>query len=313
MKIKKFALLTSLLTSLSLLLLIANEYNIRQELIIRESNQLRSPNSILLKDTFQNLRDNLVSQSRTSVLIVIDENPNLRIIGYYTNDFANDILPTNNNQTFSEVNSQEALVGRNIETAQRGDERFFEHNGKEYEVIGYLGLNNPSFLDNTVLINDLSLFPNEITPLIIDGPNVREFAENHSFTEAISQRNIGINRRIDTDFFSPMMYFFSFSLAFIGTVFLAFVVHESFKQQNKLLYILAIPTFKKYLGNLIYILTVSGVTFFLSMLAFTSDKNLFLSYTVFLRFFSAQLILLIIAYSLLFIKKEREYAHGNDL
>ncbi|MFD1900864.1 hypothetical protein GQR36_14295 [Enterococcus termitis] len=95
-------------------------------------------------------------------------------------------------------NSKEAIVGKNVTTTINNADKYYQFNGVNYRVVGTLGLINPSFLDYTVLINDTSLFSNNKSNLVIDGstidPSIYNRKQNY-------QKNIGIDRKIDSDFF----------------------------------------------------------------------------------------------------------------
>lgn len=202
------------------------------------------------------------------------------------------------------------MVGKDVVTISENACTYYEYNNQKYNVIGYLGITNPSFLDDSVLINDSSLFNTPTNYLAIDGKKINtnyqdRFGKNNSY-----QNNMGLDRKVNSDYFSPLIYSLTLVIAIMCTVLIAYLIFTDLKKENYIKYILGTSTFIKYKSNLFYLLSTCIFPVFSCLLILPFFKIISIHYFFTFNLFLIQLLLMCFSFTCFFIKEERSNLHG---
>lgn len=151
-------------------ILLNNQYQTKQELFLLESNNLMTREHIVFRN-----KDNLewiknIDDSNSGVWVTGEKrNERFVLMSIYSSKLENVKIPISNGKAFSNKNSMEALVGKNIPVCTIGGDKYFEYNNKKYKVIGCLGTIENSPLNDVVLVNDVSLLKSNDVTLILNG------------------------------------------------------------------------------------------------------------------------------------------------
>jgi len=230
MKQGRIALLLAFLMLFSIIL---HHYLNTQELLILESNQLLTGHEIRTQKNYEEIIEiEAMSHLGYRLFAQIESHSFNDIWLFYTNDFSNWRPPLSEGIFFSSSNTKEAVVGRNVELIQGAYNTAYIFNGKEYEVIGVLGLLTPSLLDDMVLINDLDFLRALDLGLIVDYDDADILAL--ALGEPSFNYRSGIGSMLETDFFTPLINIYGRLISGIMTVIIAFLYYLEVKDEIKM-------------------------------------------------------------------------------
>lgn len=314
MKKKKFLISTMLILSTYLLIIMVNEYRLTQAKLFLESNKLYSTDHLFVKDTFKSIaEDKFKNSSDLSIFISLDSQNNDEVRGYFSKNYSNDLFPIRKGNFFSKVDSKEALVGKSVHTISKNGDEYYEYDNETYKVIGYLGITNPSFLDNDVLINSNDLFKKKTPFLTIDGKKIITAYQQKATEKDAYQDNTGLDRKINSDYFSPLIFTLSLFIAFACTVLIAYISFTDLKKENYINYILGISIFTKYKTNLLYLLSTCIMPILFCVLVLPLFRIISIHYLFLFSLFFIQLLLMCFIFTCFFINEERSNLHGVTL
>lgn len=223
-------LLFALLSSIGSALLM---YQSMQQHLTLEGNHLYSTQSIRIEGNLLSLRGEWpASRDNLVVYKTIDDNAMIR--GIYSANYSQIDFPVHRGRTFNQGDSSSALVGSKVEVVERGDKSYYSLDGQDYEVVGYLGRQEESLLENDVLLADDRLFTETgDETLVLDGPNI---ASNyaalfpHSTFETMNQST---NRRTTIDFVSPVLMGLGLGIIALGSIFIGLLAASYVQVRNK--------------------------------------------------------------------------------
>jgi len=311
MKKQRFLVSNLLILCTYLLLIFVSEYQKQQDKLFFESNDLYSTDHLFVKEPFQTIvKDKFNTSTDLSVFISLESKNNDEVRGYFSKNYSDAHFPIKKGSFFSTSNSKEALIGKDVATVSENDCTYYEYNNVKYKVIGYLGITNPSFLDDSVLINDSSLFNMPTTYLTIDGKKINtiyqdRFGKNNSY-----QNNMGLDRKVNSDYFSPLIYSLTLFIAIMCTILIAYLIFTDLKKENFIKYILGTATFTTYKSNLFYLLSTCIIPVFFCLLILPLFKIISIHYFFMFKLFFIQLLLMCFSFTCFFIKEERSNLHG---
>jgi len=160
-----------------------NQYILNEKI----SNDYYSNKSLrFIVESDDDLTINEVFGNISSVDILYNEINN-DIVAVYGKDISFPLLNGRNIRT-DDYNSRKrvAILGANIESTNIINEvEYFNFNGIEYEVIGRIGLNKESKLDNKIYINILETDIVQEGTWILDGDNTEDYFNSISLREGI--------------------------------------------------------------------------------------------------------------------------------
>lgn len=302
MKKRNSALFVLLILSTSFLILLIDMYHTRQEKLSLESNDLYSVNHLFVKDTFANIVEDIFEEIKDlNVFISLESENNDEIRGYFSKDYSRQNFPISEGRFFQEEGTDEALIGRAVEINKINDNDYYIYKDKKYKVIGYLGLISPSFLDHTVILNDTNLFPDLKQFLAVDGKEVHK--QNAYAEEDFYQKNVGLNRKIGSDFFSPLLYLLSLLVIVSTSIIASYVRMIDLRKENQLRYILGVPFYSRYFRHVRLLLLISAIPIVISAI-FSRGVSSVSGILV------LQLCLSLTMLTLFLVKEEKELLHG---
>ena len=217
----KFFMQTIILVLIILsFLFIVNLFQSRVENLKIERNSLYTDDVLIVNATFDYLIEAMQNSSKTYRLFGLLSESREDVRAYYTNDYSLWSPPLHSGRFFSEADTNEAIVGKNIASLQ--DYIYFGE--KYYIVIGILGASGANYLNDTIILNEISAFSEGTMPyLLLDGDS--DFAEiiNQYFDWAyyFEGKNAVL---LEFDFFTPMITGFGRGLAVIGSAFIALLL-----------------------------------------------------------------------------------------
>lgn len=244
---------TILLTSIILFMLLqVLRYENYQYAVQQEQNMLYSPHNKLVINKLENIRTDIEDDYR--VFCEFNEKDQT-IRGYYSNDYKVWVPPIRIGEFFTDVNTEEAIVGEEVYKRNKNE---YEYNGKRYKIIGVF-TNYTSYLENMVLINDTSLFLAEEQQIIIDSTNKIQSGFDSGSSD------YGLNT-VDSSFLTQNGYMYAVKWLGIGLVTLAifFLVNifcVSFQKQNYIEYLLGKSLQRIKYKNLLYLLITYLIIF----------------------------------------------------
>ncbi|MFD2307078.1 hypothetical protein [Enterococcus termitis] len=312
MKKSSILIASLIIFALYILTFFVTEYQSQQTKLAFESNDLYSSKHVFINSTFEEIMGNkkIKNISDLSIFIPLESNNEEKIKGYYSNNYSKNQFPLRNGRFFLTKNSKEAIVGKNVTTTINNADKYYQFNGVNYRVVGTLGLINPSFLDYTVLINDTSLFSNNKSNLVIDGstidPSIYNRKQNY-------QKNIGIDRKIDSDFFSPIIYSLSGIIIIISTILVAYIQFLELKKEDLIKFILGEATISRYLSSIKYLVCICILSFSLVLVFLVLTNSAISNYSLLFELLLIQFILFLATFSILFCKEERKMLFGTHL
>ena len=222
-------LLFMLITSIGCALLL---YKNSQQQLTLEGNRLYSTHSI---NTVANLNEVAAQWSATSDNFVayktLDASSGIR--GVYSPDFSEVSYPVHEGRSFARNDTMTALVGSKVELTSRNNKMYYDFRGTEYEVVGYLGRDESSLVENEVLLAHEALFSaHENEPIVLDGPNVSERYYEFFGDRNYESVNQSTNRRTNVDFISPLLLALGTGMMFLGAVYTGLLAASHVHHEN---------------------------------------------------------------------------------
>ncbi|MCB5952973.1 hypothetical protein LI951_12925 [Enterococcus sp. BWT-B8] len=314
MKNKNMLISIFLVFSTYFLLTLVNEYHVRQTKLFLESNDLYSIEHLFVKDNFETIVDNTFKDVDDLAVFVPLESNNTDIVrGYFSKDYSNKLFPLSKGKFFSIPNSKEALVGNEVVVVENGGREYYVYNNVSYKVIGYLGYSRPSFLDNSVLINDSAVFDSAKKFLTVDGTKIGNNYKAYYEKKDYYQNNIGLDRKINSDFFSPIIYGLSLVIILMSSVLMAYIVYMDLKKENEVNYILGLSTLKRYSKCSSYLLIISLCAGIPNLLSSYLLRDISVDYYFLTKLFCSESVFLLIIFTVFFVKGEGKLRNGINL
>jgi hypothetical protein len=169
----------------------------RVDVIAAEGNDLRTVESVWVTASLEELN----TESKvfgTGTRAFVDVEPAVRAVAILRGDWRD--VPLHGGRPLSGA-EDEALVGGGREIS--GDT--IDVGGKDYRVVGRLGLGPASFLADDVVIADRSRFSAGRERLRLDGPDVAARYRDAFPDRRVEQAFGGVNERTNVDLVSPVL------------------------------------------------------------------------------------------------------------
>ncbi|QOR34675.1 hypothetical protein IMX26_14550 [Clostridium sp. 'deep sea'] len=202
MKYKKLISFILTVTFILLLMCYENQFQNVHNALILESNDLFSPHHLLADNSVALEWNNLQNkQDNFRVFGLIEKSVRYTVMSIYSTDYTEFKPPLHSGISFSRPNSQEAVVGRDVQTITIDNKEYFYYHDKKYRVIGKIGISEDSPLKKHVLINDTALLNKPSIPLVFDGNNIK----NITWLKGQSFETKGVERWFNLTFISKLI------------------------------------------------------------------------------------------------------------
>ncbi len=228
-------LLFALLASIGSALLLYKE---TQQQLTLEGNRLYSTQSIKVEGNLVKILEQWnTSQDNFTVYKPLDNAGSVRSV--YSTNYSKIAYPIHRGRAFTQNDTNAALVGAKVELVKRDTGAYFVFEGRDYEVVGYLGRHAESLLENDVLLADPGLFAkNGSESLVVDGPDVATLYSNFFSNDPIEPMNQSTNRRTTIDFVSPILLGLGFGIMAVGSVFVGLLAASHFRARNRVSFLM---------------------------------------------------------------------------
>lgn len=183
----------------------ARVYDTRQAEITREGNHLFSQHKVAFSGSANEIRGYLdASLGPYAMYRELDDTGLVRAVESTRLDVLK--LPVHEGRQLRRTDHHIALVGSEVPVRAEGAKEVYSFDGEDYEVIGLLGRQARSLVENDVIIVDRDLVETagRNSELIVDGPAIEEQALALP-SERVSRSDSSVNRRASVDLVSPMI------------------------------------------------------------------------------------------------------------
>ncbi|UVI36258.1 hypothetical protein [Brevibacterium spongiae] len=183
----------------------ARVYDARQAEITREGNHLFSQHKVAFSGSADEIRGYLdESLGPYAMYRELDDTGLVRAVESTSLDDLR--LPVHEGRQLRRTDNHIALVGSQVPIRNDGTKDVYSFDGEDYEVIGLLGRQARSLVENDVIIVDRDLIeaPERNSELIVDGPAIEEQALALP-SERVSRSDSSVNRRAKVDLVSPII------------------------------------------------------------------------------------------------------------
>lgn len=236
-------------------ILAINIFQTRSENLKIETRLLYTSETIEVYSDFNSVIDALQIHSEYyRIFGILSTNPDVRV--FYSNCFSTWAPPLYTGRFFSQANTNEAVVGRQVEDT----DGYIHFLGNPYRVIGRLGVSGTSLLDNTIILNDTTLFSETVSPYLpVDGDDAAD-AIMRSFPNKPFFRGAD-QMRLDVDVFTPTAVLWGRLLAFLSSSLFALFYFDQKKDLLKAKYLIGKPILNQclYMASFFLILVVPHV------------------------------------------------------
>lgn len=259
--VKKYILLSTLVTITLILAICLLNYSKKQNSFALESNYLYSKESMIINGNVQKILKKNNNKDNVIFFKQLEED-NVRAMT--TTDFKKLDIPIYSGKVFKQ-NGKQALIGSDIPTIKINGKLYYKYRNQMYQVIGYLGAEKNSLLSDNVLLNDIELFSNENEKLIIDGKNMRKKIYKLTDNDKIENYSEGIlNRKTNIDYVSPIISKFILVMIILSCVTIAYLYREFVNKENYIYELIGISKSRIYFDHLKKIGTMFILMFILS-------------------------------------------------
>ncbi|MBW4828517.1 MAG: hypothetical protein KZY61_11140 [Clostridiaceae bacterium] len=310
MKRGNLFIVISILLCTLILLLTLNYYNVYQNFLIFESNDLYSKNNITVEQSYEDIISNeKLNDVSFRIFYYIGNDTDGNIRAYFSNDYNSWIPPLKKGRFFRNEDTKEAIVGKNVKLKKIGQNDFFILNDKQYRVIGYFGISENSFLDNSVLINDIDFFKLNDPPYVIDGEEINNV--NLKVLRKGYVKDAGIRRVLETDFFTPIILIFSKMIIIGGICLASYLYFLKNRKENFIKHVIGKSRWSNLKRDILFLTILFFICFvimfiFKILFKFQVDIGLLIKESAFCY------ILLILTYFSLFIYERRKAGGSNE-
>ena len=287
-KIHKQGLIFSLFLAINLFFFFYLNYTVVERLQMLISNRLYCTWNLVLQDSdldINQISEQLPNGSRA--FFEHTEDGNLRFV-YQKGDWK---LPLVSGHSFdSNVDLPQALVGINVKNNLENED-YIVFGDIKYEVVGILGTNYPSSLDNLTLINKI----NETLPIervVIDTENPRDI-ENVAqlFNVSVFNENRALSRFLNSDIFKQLIMINVVIILVILIVISGYLYFNLYKKNDYVLYLLGNSKLNIMKRNIAR-LTVAFLSSFIMILLI----DLGIGNQVVFKYFTRYILILLLIY-----------------
>lgn len=266
-----------IIVSLSALFFIYNNY---QKNLYLETNNLYQKNTGVITS---NIKAIDFKDENMWVFKTIDHSTRLiKTKGGQTN------LPIYQGRQIEEKEQKVALVGSNVPRERKGDDFFFALGKDSFKIVGFLGTQKKSLLQNEVIIKDDSLFDNKNEELILSSDSY--ISTSLKINKKI-QTNI-LGRRTNIDYISPLIL--SFMIIVITGVSAATgaIIEKNNYAYNHFIFLKGISIKKIIVSNLI---KYDAILLFITSIFFVLLQNIDTNYL------TNKMLIIILLYNIFFM------------
>jgi len=139
-----------------------------------------------------------------------------------------------------------ALVGSGVKVSSSARGPIFNHEGREYPVVGYLGRSDKSLLSNDVVILDRALLTKHDSHLVLDGPHIAKRYLDLVGPDAVDIDSRSTSRRTNLDVISPILTSMSTIVLFFGAATISILVSRSTLVRNHALILIGRTPFQTW-------------------------------------------------------------------
>ena len=231
-------------------------YEVRQQAVVLEGNRLYGSESFLVSGVASTVLA-AVSPSSADVRVFTDLTPDGRVRAVVSSEGAAFSIPLHAGRTFSGDGSAEALVGADLPVVSRDGRSYVTFAGREYEVVGLLGLRAESLLSTDVLVDDPALFSDAADePLVVDGRGARE-----AYVDVLGDRGLtanppGTSHRTDVDVVSRLLLTLGGSVVLAGLAFAGVLASSSAVRYARVARVLGLSRARVYGSTVVTVLLV---------------------------------------------------------
>lgn len=250
-----------LVTGTLLLLLVTlatalHDYDRRQQGLTLEGNRLHSSESFEVSGRADEIIEQIGSVSADARALK-DLSADGRVRAILTTTDQDLALPLHAGSTFSSPGQNRALVGADVDLTYADGSPVFVFDGREYDVVGYLGARADSLLSDDVLLSGPGLFSEtDDEQLVIDGRGAFERYVDVFGSEGAHLMDGGTNRRTNIDFVSPLLLRFGFCTVLVGCAFTGSLAAATTRRRTRLLHVLGSPYGRLFALDLVRLVTL---------------------------------------------------------
>lgn len=244
-----------------LLAMVLNQlYQVKQELIILEGNQLRTaPHVFISKADLEQALIAVETSSRSTWLLEDIPGGPHKVINIVVKDFERLNFPVQVQQSLD--NGSKALVGSSVKTVIKGTKTYVSVAGELYEVVGQLGLLENSPLNDYILIRNKDLLGSG-SGLSLNGHLPENFSDYDE-----EGTNTGVERLLSLSRFRGLVDVVSLCLIFLSALVWTYFIVLKRRMIYRVYYLLGLSSGEIYLRELTKLLLafVTGLCLVLIM------------------------------------------------
>lgn len=267
MRFRDLLIVGSLFMIMSSALLGVQVYDTRQSEITREGNHLLSQHKVAFSGTAEEARSHLDSSlGAYAIYRDLDDTGLVRAVEATRLDGLD--LPIHKGRGLRESDHNVAFVGSQVPVENDGNRSIYKYGGENYEVIGWLGREEHSLVENDVLIVDRDLVEasSGTEEIIIDGPAIEEQVAALP-SERVKRADSSVNRRASVDLVSPTIGFVVHAVVIVCAVFTGILAGALTRRRHRVGFLLGRNPLRQALISLTLFAFVGSGVALVSLLA----------------------------------------------
>lgn len=256
MTARKALVIGTLLLLLTFLASALGVYDARQQALELEGNRLYSSESFTAVGNAHSILAQATGHSG-DLRVVKDLTEDGRVRVVLAEEYEKLRIPVHAGRTFSAGDSGTALAGSGVALISKDGVPYYSFGGRDYEVIGRLGLRADSLLAQDVVLNDPVLFAAEgDEPLVVDGRGALEAYVAVFGTDGVAAMSGDTNHRTNVDFVSPLLLLFGTCVVAVGLVFTGVMANALLQPHTHVLHMLGSAHLRIYAPAITWVLAL---------------------------------------------------------
>ena len=238
-----------IILSSTILFFLLQTFYLVQTATLLEGNKLYSSQAAFTDDHPEVACENIAKlESDAHVFGVLSTGSDERVL--YAADYSQINFPLHDGKGFTNTNIKEALAGAKVDTVEKDGKHYYVFNSVMYEIVGTLGRESSSLLQNSIILKDPSLFKTElISSVIVDGADIRNRYARLSPSASLEFFDFRVDRRTILDSVSPVIFGAGGLLIVLGFICGGFLYGERKTSEVRIKHLLGLPRWKSYFSQ----------------------------------------------------------------
>ena len=212
-------------------------YDAQQHAIALEGNRLYSTDSFTVTRDARHVLE-AIREKAPDARVLKDLADGGRTRAVLAADLSDFDIPVYEGRRFSAEAVGEAIVGADVPVDTRAGRAYVSFDGRDYVVVGRLGLDAESLLAEDTLLSDPALFGVLEETIVVDGPQARDAYVEAFGDDGMTSTARGTTHRTNVDIVSRLILTYGASIVLAGLAYCGVLAHGLLRPYLQTLHIL---------------------------------------------------------------------------